>query len=141
MGRRISWDNSKAFCKPTVIRASDQIGGTRMVHAACWAHSRRLILEAVQLNPRDVVAAPIVARMDELFAVDAEARHKGRSVAARHVWCQKRAMPLLEEIRRRIEAAQSNALPASAKQGLPARPHALEKVDTLFEVSRTGAKQ
>ena len=29
----------------------DQIGGPRIVHAAWWAHSRRLFLEAVQLNP------------------------------------------------------------------------------------------
>ena len=55
-----------------------------------------------------------MARVDELFAVDAEARHKGLSVAARHVWRQKRAMPLLGEIRARIGAAQSTALPASA---------------------------
>ena len=56
--------------------AYDQIGGTRMVHAACWAHARRQFFEAVQLNPRDPVATPIVARMDELFAVDAEARRR-----------------------------------------------------------------
>jgi len=94
--------------------AYDQIGGPRMVHAACWAHSRRLFFEAVQLNPRDPVATPIVARMDELFAVDAEARHKGLSVAARHVRRQERAKPLLDETRARIEAAQSVALPSSA---------------------------
>jgi transposase len=56
--------------------AYDQIGGTRMIHAACWAHARRLFFEAVQLNPRDPVATPIVARMDELFCVDAEARRR-----------------------------------------------------------------
>jgi hypothetical protein len=33
--------------------AYDQIGGTRIVHAACWAHARRQFFEAVQLNPRD----------------------------------------------------------------------------------------
>ena len=43
--------------------AYDQIGGTRMVHAACWAHARRQFFEAVQLNPRDPVATPIVARI------------------------------------------------------------------------------
>ncbi len=47
-----------------------------MVHAACWAHARRQFFGAVQLNPGDPIATPIVARMDELFAVDAEARHK-----------------------------------------------------------------
>ena len=41
--------------------ASDQIGGTRMVHAACWAHARRQFFETVQLNPPDPVATPIVA--------------------------------------------------------------------------------
>jgi len=46
--------------------AYNQIGGPRMVHAACWAHARRKFFEAVQLNPRDPVATPIVARMDGL---------------------------------------------------------------------------
>ena len=94
--------------------AYDQIGGPRMVHAACWAHARRQFFEAVQLNPRDPVATPIVARMDELFAVDAEARRRALSAASRHVRRQERAKPLLEEIRGNIEAAQSVALPSSA---------------------------
>ncbi len=94
--------------------AYDQIGGTRMVHAACWAHARRQFFEAVQLNPRDPIATPIVARMDELFAVDAEARRKALTSAARHIRRQERAKPLLDEIRSKIEAAQSIALPSSA---------------------------
>ena len=94
--------------------AYDQIGGPRMVHAACWSHARRQFFEAVQLNPRDPVATPIVARMDELFAVDAEARRKALSVTARHVRRQETAKPLLDDIRSKIEAAQSVALPTSA---------------------------
>ena len=94
--------------------AYDQTGGPKMVHAACWAHARRQFFEAVQLNPQDPVATPIVARMDELFAVDAEARRKSLSVGVRHVRRQERAKCLLDEIRGRIEAAQSVALPASA---------------------------
>ena len=94
--------------------AYDQIGGPGMVHAACWAHARRQFFEAVQLNPRDPVATPIVARIDELFAVDAEARRKSLSVGVRHLRRQERAKCLLNEIRGRIEAAQSVALPASA---------------------------
>jgi transposase len=73
--------------------AYDQIGGPRMVHAACWAHARRQFFEAVQLNPRDPVATPIVARMDELFAVDADARHKELTTAARHIRRQETAGP------------------------------------------------
>jgi transposase len=94
--------------------AYDQIGGSRMVHAACWAHARRQFFEAVQLNPRDPAATRIVARMDELFAVDAEARRKALTTAARHVLRQEIARPLLENIRGKIEGAQSVALPASA---------------------------
>ncbi len=94
--------------------AYDQIGGPSMVHAACGAHARRQFFEAVQLNPRDPVATPIVTRMDDLFAIDAEARCKALSVAARHVRRHERAKPLLDDIRRKIEAAQSIALPSSA---------------------------
>ena len=85
-----------------------------MVHAACWAHARRQFFEAVQLNPRDPVATPIVGRMDELFAVDAEARRKALSVAPRHIRLHERAKPLLDDIRGKIEAVQSIALPSSA---------------------------
>ena len=94
--------------------AYDQIGGPRMVHAACWAHARRQFFEAVELNPRDPIATPMVARMDELFAVDAEAHRKALTTSARHVRRQEAAKPLLDDIRSRIEAAQSVALPSSA---------------------------
>jgi hypothetical protein len=94
--------------------AYDQIGGPRMVHAACWSHARRQFFEAVQLNPRDPVATPIVAQMDELFAVDAEARRKTLTTAARHIRRQERAGPLLDDIHSKIEAAQSVALPSNA---------------------------
>ena len=94
--------------------AYDQIGGTGLVHAACWAHARRQFFEAVQLNPRDPVATPIVARMDELFAVDAEARRRGIGLTGRHALRQQRAKPLLDDILSKIEVAQSMALPASA---------------------------
>jgi len=68
----------------------------------------------VELNPRDPVATPIVAQMDELFAVDAEACRKGLTTAARHIRRQETAKPLLDEIRSKIAAAQSIALPSSA---------------------------
>ena len=68
-----------------------------MVHAACWSHARRQFFEAVQLNPRDPVATPIVARMDELFAVDAEARRKVIGLTGRHALRQERAKSLLDE--------------------------------------------
>ena len=93
--------------------AYGQIGGPKMAHAACWSHARRQFFEAVQLNPRDPVATPIVARMDELFAVDAEARHKGLRLR-RLCPAPGKSHPLLDDIRGRIEVAQFIALPSSA---------------------------
>jgi Transposase IS66 family len=55
-----------------------------------------------------------MARVDELFAVDAEARRKALNFAARHIRRQEIAKPLLDEIRSKIDAAQSIALPSSA---------------------------
>jgi hypothetical protein len=52
--------------------------------------------------------------MDELFAVDAEARRKTLTTAARHIRRQETARALLDDIRKKIEAAQSVALPSSA---------------------------
>jgi transposase len=45
---------------------------------------------------------------------DAEARRKALTTAARHVLRQETAKPLLDDIRRKIEGAQSVALPSSA---------------------------
>jgi len=52
--------------------------------------------------------------MDELFAVDADARRKTLTPGARHVGRQETARPLLDDIRSKIEAAQFVALPSSA---------------------------
>jgi hypothetical protein len=52
--------------------------------------------------------------MDELFAVDAEARRRVIGLTGRHALRQERAKPLLDEIRNKIESAQSIALPSSA---------------------------
>ena len=118
--------------------AYDEIGGPGMVHAACWAHARRQFFEAVQLNPRDPVATPIVAQMDELFGVDAEARRKALSVTARHVRRQERAKPLLDDIRRKVEAAQVGCIALQCtQQSLPIRAHTVEETYPIPGISRT----
>jgi transposase len=94
--------------------AYDHIGGSKMVHAACWAHAERYFSEVVQLQPQDPIATPIVARIDELFAVDAEARRQGLSLEQRHALRQVKSKPLLALLRPQIEAARAGALPASA---------------------------
>ena len=44
--------------------AYDRVGGPKMVHAACWAHSRRRFVEATKLHPQDVASARIVAQIE-----------------------------------------------------------------------------
>jgi transposase len=95
-------------------QAYDKVGGSGMVHAACWTHARRGFANVVKLNPRDPAASLIVARIQELFAVDAEAREQGLSVEARHRLRQQKAPELLEKIKAAIEAAQPGALPGGA---------------------------
>jgi transposase len=94
--------------------AYDKVGASGMVHASCWAHCRRGFANVVKLNPNDPAASPIVARINELFAVDAEAREQGLSVEARHGLRQQRAPGLLEKIKAAIEAATPGALPGGA---------------------------
>jgi transposase len=94
--------------------AYEQVGGPRMVHAACWAHARRKFFEALKLNPGDRVATHIVARIDELFSIDAQARAEDFDHAARHALRLEQARPLLDLIQQQIETARADALPASA---------------------------
>jgi hypothetical protein len=61
-GQCVSWKTSQAFYRPTYA-AYDRVGGPKMVHAACWAHSRRRFVEAIKLNPQDVASTRIVAQM------------------------------------------------------------------------------
>jgi len=94
--------------------AYEQVGGPKIVHACCWAHSRRKYIEALKLHPEDRTAMRIVARIDELFAIDAEARSADLDHLARHKLRLQRSRPLLELLKPQIEAAQTEALPASA---------------------------
>ena len=95
-------------------QAYDKVGGPGMVHAACWTHARRGFANVVKLNPGDPVASPIVAKINQLFAVDAEAREQGLNVDARHRLRQEKAPGLLDRIRAAIEAAKAGALPGGA---------------------------
>jgi transposase len=94
--------------------AYDQVGGPKIVHAGCWSHAERYFSDVVQVNPQDSVSTAIVARIDELFAIDAEARRQTLSVEARHALRQQESRPLLDVIRQQIGAARSTALPGGA---------------------------
>jgi len=92
---------------------SERVGGTKMVHAACWAHSRRRFVDATKLNQQDVASTRIVAQMAKLFAIDAQARDENMDHAARHALRLERAPLVLRELKAQIEAASRTALPSS----------------------------
>jgi transposase len=94
--------------------AYERAGGPKLVHAACWAHVRRKFFDAVKLNPDDCVAAQMVARINELFAVDAEARNAGMDHAARHALRQERSRPVLDRLGSEMDTAKASVLPSSA---------------------------
>ena len=94
--------------------AYDQIGGPKIVHAACWSHAERYVSEVVQLNPQDPVANAILERIDDLFAIDAAARRQALSLEGRHALREQQSRPLLDVIRQQLEAARSTALPGGA---------------------------
>jgi transposase len=67
----------------------------------------------MKLNPADGAAMRVVVAIDELFAIDAEARERNLDREARQALRLERAPALLEIIEQRVKAAQAQALPAS----------------------------
>ena len=55
-----------------------------------------------------------MARIDELFGIDAQAREQNLDHAARHALRLERSKPLVEVIRGEVEAARDASLPSSA---------------------------
>jgi transposase len=79
------------------------------VLGACQAK----FFEALNVNPKDQSSIWIVAQIDELFAIDGQAREQGLTHHDRQVLRQEKARPLLEQIKTAIEAARIDALPKS----------------------------
>jgi transposase len=92
----------------------DRVGGPKLIHAGCWAHARRHFFQAVEAHPDDRAAIALVATIDELFAIDAQARERNLGVTERDQLRQQRARPILESIQSQIQAARSQTLPKSA---------------------------
>ena len=90
------------------------VGGSKMVHAACWSHARRGFVDAIKLNKLDAGSISIVERMDQLFAIDARARDEKLDHDARHVLREQEAPHLLDKIYAQIQALSKNVLPKSA---------------------------
>jgi transposase len=94
--------------------AYNDIGGPKLVHVGCWAHARRKFVDAVKVNPQDAAAVAMVTRMDALFLIDRDSRH--RELSAEHRQRQRReyAQEWVQEIREACLALARQALPKSA---------------------------
>ena len=94
-------------------QAYARVGGPKITHACCLAHARRKFIDAVKLNKNDADSARIVTRIDELFAIDREAREKDMNQAQRDALRQHRAPCQLEQLRADLLEIQKKALPKS----------------------------
>jgi transposase len=110
-GPRLFLGNFEGLLQTDGYKVYDKVGGPRIVHAACLAHARRKHVDAVKVNTKDAESARVVALMDELFAIDHEAREKQMSHAERHTLRLERAPELLDKLRAQLLAIQKTALP------------------------------
>jgi len=73
------------------------IGTKDLIHACCLAHARRGFIDAIKVQSKaqapDAKLKRAVALMDDLFAIDREAREQNLSLADRHALRQERARP------------------------------------------------
>ncbi|NDJ15211.1 MAG: IS66 family transposase [Acidobacteriia bacterium] len=95
-------------------KAYDEIGGPKLLHVGCWAHARRKFVDAVKLNPRDVNAVRMVASMDALFRIEAEARASGLTSEARLVLRRERSGAVALQIHNDCLMLAKRELPQSA---------------------------
>jgi transposase len=94
--------------------AYNDIGGPKLVYVGCWAHARRKFVDAVKVNPQDAAAVAMVTRMDALFLIDRDARHRELSAEQRQRQRREYAQEWVQEIREVCLALARQTLPKSA---------------------------
>jgi transposase len=86
------------------------IGTEELIHACCLAHSRRKFIEAIKVQTKahaaDAKLERVIALMDELFAIDREAREQNLSLEDRHALRQERVPAILAELQALLLAMQ-----------------------------------
>lgn len=93
--------------------AYENIGGPKLSHIGCWTHARRPFAEALKDNPGDRLAAELLMLINELFAIDAEARERNLSILERHELRRDRAPAVLERLRQARDRGIGVPLPGS----------------------------
>ncbi|MEM7516302.1 MAG: IS66 family transposase, partial [Planctomycetota bacterium] len=78
---------------------------------ACWAHTRRKFVEAERSEPE--LAAKILAQIRELYAIERAAKDGDLDDEARRELRQANAPPILNDLRARLAALETQVLPKS----------------------------
>jgi len=95
------------------------IGTPDLIHACCLAHARRGFIDALKVQTKgqaaDIRLERAVALMDDLFAIDRQAREQNLSLADRHALRRERAPALLSDLHALLSEmkASSTILPQS----------------------------
>jgi len=95
----------------------EKVGAAGMIHACCLAHARRKFVDAIKVQTKgqatDAELERVVELMDDVFAIDREAREQNLSIEDRHALRQQRASALLGELHALLEKMQGRVLPKS----------------------------
>jgi len=88
------------------------IGTKDLIHACCFAHARRGFVDAIKVQTKAQASDPrlerAVALMDDLFAIDRQAREQKLSLDDRHALRQERAPAMVDELHALLSAMQAS---------------------------------
>lgn len=88
------------------------IGTKDLIHACCFAHARRGFVDAIKVQTKgqapDARLERAVKLMDDLFAIDRQAREQNLSLDDRHALRQELAPALLGELHALLSAMQAS---------------------------------
>ncbi len=82
-----------------------------ITQSGCWAHSRRKGIEA--LDAGALAASMAVKLIQQLYAIEREAREQDLDVAARLALRQAKAVPVMAELRKWVDQHHGRARPTS----------------------------
>ena len=96
----------------------DDYGGYKKLFAdgvtelGCWAHARRKFHD-LHVASKSAIAADALRRIQQLYAIEAEAREQGLTAQALHALRQAKAKPLVADLERWLLAIRSTVMGAS----------------------------
>jgi transposase len=97
----------RGIVQTDAYKGYDWVHKQGLVHAGCWAPARRFFHQALKLNPQHERARNLVVVINELFAVDRQAREEGLSEVDRNRLRQDKARPVLDRIESALKAGQN----------------------------------